>query len=372
MDSRKVPLAREDQGRFAGQAAGAAPWILGILAVVGIAVAANWHSIAGSHRGASNAAMDAKLGLVVSTPATQATTQQAVQGQQQPRATTTSQAPQQQPTQETTNPTAPQQAQQPTTKQQPQTTTSSSGRPAQSSTQAPTQTAAGTTPNTDQTTCVRVRQPNLYTDCGPGGSTMGCVATTTRGLFGSSFWGCTVVIPGTAPYHVTEPCISLQEAMTCRQRAVSRAQVLMDAGGCPQAVTGTISGLGNRIPLQVRIVGPTGSRIISAILDTGGVTTQLPDADMRAIGDVPVGSISTSWPLVSRGTLREYQYRVPYPQVYDHGAWVPLGWGTMTIYGVQAIPAGVGPLVGPDVLKAGTQLSTAGQYWSLVPPCPGQ
>jgi len=159
---------------------------------------------------------------------------------------------------------------------------------------------------------------------------------------------------------------------TCRTAAIERATELLQDNGCPGPISGTISSswAGNRINLTLRVPGPSGSPTVAVILDTGGVDTQLPNSVMVAAGFKPSGSITTVWPLVQRGTLTENIYHVPYPEVLDNGTWVPLGYGTATIYGVVNMPASVGPLMGPDMLKAGTRLSTDGSTWTLTPPCP--
>lgn len=221
--------------------------------------------------------------------------------------------------------------------------------------------------------CTTVSGATQYSTCGPDGSVACLLYQTPAALFGTlTGWRCSVEV-GTgadlAMYTVQHSCAGLARSMTCRPETIRQATELLAAGGCPGPVTGTISGSGNRIRLEVRIVGPAGSRVLPAILDTGGVDTQLPNADMKAVGYTPLIQTTGSWPLVSQRPVAEWLYDAPYPQISDHGAWVPLGFGTMAIHGT-AVPAGVPPLVGPDILKAGTRLSTDGSTFTLTPPCP--
>ena len=221
--------------------------------------------------------------------------------------------------------------------------------------------------------CVTVSDANQYSACGADGS-MACLTYQTPApLFGTlTGWRCSVEVgagASLAVYTVQHSCAGLAQAMTCRQETISQARVLLAADGCPAPIRGTIGGIGNRIPLTVRMVGPAGTRTIAAILDTGGVDTQLPNADMLAVGLTPTTETTAFWPLVSSAPVKEGTYTASYPEVYDNGAWVPLGWGTMTIHGAD-VPAGVSPLIGPDVLKAGTALSTDGSAFTLTPPCP--
>ena len=222
--------------------------------------------------------------------------------------------------------------------------------------------------------CTSVTTADQYAACGPDGSIACLTYQTPAPLWGTlSGWRCSVEV-GTGGalrvYTVQHACAGLAQAMTCRRETIGQATLLLDAGGCPGPVTGTISGPGNRLPLTVRIVGPAGSREIAAILDTGGVDTQLPNADMLAVGLRPTTETSASWPLVQSRPVREWTYTAAYPEIYDNGAWVPLGFGTTTIHGAD-VPAGVSPLVGPDMLQAGTRLATDGRTFTLTPPCPG-
>jgi hypothetical protein len=143
------------------------------------------------------------------------------------------------------------------------------------------------------------------------------------------------------------------------------------AGPCPAAITGQISGTGNRIPLQVEVVGPNGvGSQESAILDTGGVQTFLPDADFRAAGYTATSSYTTSlggW----TGVVNTYQVPGSALLVLDGNTFVPLASGSLSVRGAppDAFNSGIQPLIGPDVLQQGARLSTSGSSWSLTPYC---
>ena len=222
--------------------------------------------------------------------------------------------------------------------------------------------------------CAPVNTATQDVICGQAGSAVCGTYQTPAPLFGTlTGWRCSVEV-GTgaalAVYTVQHSCAGLGQAMTCRQETISQAETLLAADGCPGPIHGTIGGAGNRIPLTVRIVGPAGTRTFAAILDTGGVDTQLHNADMLAVGLTPTTETTGSWPLASSAPVKEWTYTTGYPEVYDNGAWAPLGLGTTTIHGAD-VPAGVSPLIGPDVLKAGTALSTDGSAFTLTPPCAG-
>lgn len=240
--------------------------------------------------------------------------------------------------------------------------------------QAPETPATASTGGVAASACTAVATSTQQVVCGQDGSAVCGTYQTPAPLFGTlSGWRCSVEVGSGASlalYTVQHSCAGLAQAMTCRQETVAQGSELLAADGCPAPITGTISGLGNRIPLTVRIVGPSGTRTISAILDTGGVDTQIPNADMLAVGLTPTTETTARWPLVSTAPVQEWTYTASYPEVYDNGAWVPLGLGTTTLYGAD-IPAGMSPLIGPDVLKAGTRLATDGSAFTLTPPCPG-
>lgn len=218
-----------------------------------------------------------------------------------------------------------------------------------------------------------VSSASMYSICENNGS-IECYSTSVPApLFGSyGEWQCSTQT--FSPFHTyttTASCIG-DAVYTCRMTAINEATQLLDDNGCPGPVSGTItpSWDGNRISLTIRIPGLKASPTVGVILDTGGVDTQIPNSIMQEAGYTPSGSTITEWPLVNQTALHEYIYHVPYPEVLDDGTWVPLGYGTATIYGVVNMPFSAGPLLGPNVLKAGTDLSTDGSAWSLTPPCP--
>jgi len=143
------------------------------------------------------------------------------------------------------------------------------------------------------------------------------------------------------------------------------------AGPCAPAITGQISGAGNRIPLKVEVVGPSGvGPQEDAILDTGGVQSFLPDADLRAAGFTATSSYTTSlggW----TGVVNVYQVPGSALLVLDGGTFVPLTGGSLSVRGAPpgAFTSGIQPLIGPDVLQQGARLSTSGSSWSLTPYC---
>lgn len=139
---------------------------------------------------------------------------------------------------------------------------------------------------------------------------------------------------------------------------------------CPPALTGTITSqlVGNRILLQVELSGPAGTRGgLHVMLDTGGVDTIFPDSLLRQLGYRPFGSEPGSG-VVPGATTTDYLYHVPGSaiRVLDHGSYVPLATGTLTVIG---IPGGTDYGLGPDILKHGAKLSTSGSRWTLTPPC---
>ena len=143
------------------------------------------------------------------------------------------------------------------------------------------------------------------------------------------------------------------------------------AGPCAPAITGQISGAGNRIPLRVEIVGPNGvGSQEDAILDTGGVQSLLPDTDLRTAGFVPISTTTISGIGGSPIDVNVYQVPAAALLALDGGTFVPLANGTLTILGgPQAAFNGLQPLIGPDVLQQGARLSTSGSSWSLTPYC---
>lgn len=143
---------------------------------------------------------------------------------------------------------------------------------------------------------------------------------------------------------------------------------------CPPAITGemTSSATGNRIPLQIDLVGPAQTVSFSAILDTGAAQTVLPDSVLQQAGFTPVGSGSIGGVVPGAETqANEYKLPVNDIEVFDNGndEYVPIGFGTLFVWGVPG-SGSVDSLIGPDVLKLGASLSTQGASWTLTPPCP--
>ncbi len=155
--------------------------------------------------------------------------------------------------------------------------------------------------------------------------------------------------------------------------AESGTATLAPANGptCPQALTGTITPAitGSRIDLTVDLVGPalTQNGLI-VMLDTGGVQTYFADNLLRKLGFTPYMQTQTGG-IVPGATGPAYMYHIPGSalQVNDHGTSVALATGTLTVMGIVG-----GNLygLGPDILKHGAKLSTSGNEWTLVPPCP--
>jgi hypothetical protein len=149
--------------------------------------------------------------------------------------------------------------------------------------------------------------------------------------------------------------------------ALAQASV---AGPCPSPITGVISGAGNRIPLEVEISGPSGKVTENAILDTGGVDEYFPDSDLRSAGFSPTGTTTSSlggW----SGTVNEYSLPASALLVLDGEAYVPIATGTLVVFGAPSVAfsGGIEPLIGPNVLQQGAELSSSGSQWALTPPC---
>ena len=144
---------------------------------------------------------------------------------------------------------------------------------------------------------------------------------------------------------------------------------------CPPAITGemTSSATGNRIPLQIDLVGPSQTVSFNAILDTGAAQTVFPDSVLRQAGFTPFTSSSIGG-VVPGAEAPANAYKVPANdiEVFDNGddEYVPLGYGTLLVWGVTGSGASVDSLIGPDVLRLGASLSTQGSSWTLTPPCP--
>jgi hypothetical protein len=136
---------------------------------------------------------------------------------------------------------------------------------------------------------------------------------------------------------------------------------------CPPPLTGTITGPGNRIPLRVTVLGPSGGAGVRVFLDTGGMHTTLPASTLLGLGFRPVGSEIEAG-IVPRSTQTVQVFRIPGEDfwVQDNGRPVPLATGTLTVFGS---PAATFLTLGPDLLKHGVALSASDGAWSLTPAC---
>lgn len=139
---------------------------------------------------------------------------------------------------------------------------------------------------------------------------------------------------------------------------------------CPPPITGSITSqfFGNRINLQIKLAGPSGSsQPMTAILDTGGVNTNLPNALLQQLGFTPF-MVTVGGGIVPGATDTEYLYLIPASDllVQDNGSYVPLATGELLVTGIPGLQ---GPGVGPDILKHGASFSASGSTWSLTPAC---
>lgn len=139
---------------------------------------------------------------------------------------------------------------------------------------------------------------------------------------------------------------------------------------CPPPITGSITSqlFGNRIDLSIELVGAYAtSQPITAMFDTGGVNTYLPNELLQQLGFTPFAS-TVGGGVVPGATDTEYLYQVPASDllVQDGGSYVPLASGELLVIGIPGLQfAGVGP----DILTHGATFSTSGSLWSLVPAC---
>jgi len=137
--------------------------------------------------------------------------------------------------------------------------------------------------------------------------------------------------------------------------------------GCPPPLQGTLTGVGNRIPLQVQITGPNGSETFRGILDTGAPATILPDSLLRRLGFEPIGEDQPAGGIGSSPAIMR-PYRIPYPKVYVDGyGWRALDRGEVIVYGLEKSVMTV-PLIGMNTLEA-ARLEMSGRIWSLSLPC---
>jgi hypothetical protein len=143
--------------------------------------------------------------------------------------------------------------------------------------------------------------------------------------------------------------------------------------GCPQPLSGKLTLLGNRIPMEVWLQGPNGSggtELSGAFVDTGAATTTLPDSVLQELGYTPVGYTTISG-VVNGASSGANIYRVPGDafEVYEtgQGEWVPLSTGTITVDGV--IDSSM-ELLGPELFRNGASLSLNDRIWVITPVCP--
>lgn len=139
---------------------------------------------------------------------------------------------------------------------------------------------------------------------------------------------------------------------------------------CPGPVTGTISGAGDRIRLQINLSGPAGAKDgVNVILDTGGIQPTFPDGLLRSLGYTPTWGPLVASGIVPNATVQEYLYDIPATAItiMDGGRSVPVATGNLSVMGIVG---GSGDyLLGPSVLKQGASLSTSGPNWTFIPPC---
>jgi hypothetical protein len=145
--------------------------------------------------------------------------------------------------------------------------------------------------------------------------------------------------------------------------------VTLTAAPCPPPLSGRMTGpwSGNRIALTVRVVGPAGTRTMTAIFDTGGVQPTFPDAVLRQVGYQPQGETFVGG-VVPGAWTNSYVYQIPGQalQVLDNGRFVPLATGSLQVMGVPQLGF---VFIGPSILRQGASIATAGATWTLQPPC---
>ena len=140
---------------------------------------------------------------------------------------------------------------------------------------------------------------------------------------------------------------------------------------CPLPITGTITSAltGNRIILNITLTGPKATQSgIQVILDTGGAEDYFPNALLRQLGFTPLQKTTVSGVVPGANSVA-YLYHLPGDAflVEDQGQLVPLANGTLTVWGI--VNGSVEGL-SPNILTHGAALSTSGNRWTLVPPCP--
>lgn len=134
---------------------------------------------------------------------------------------------------------------------------------------------------------------------------------------------------------------------------------------CPPPLTGTVTA--TRIFVTIRVNGPTGSATMPAIIDTGGAQGWMDAGLLNRLGYSPLpGSRfdAAGYLGAPPGTVG-YLYRIAYPDILDHGRFVPLGHGTVLVEGIEGLSrwnpdAGLGP----DQLQQAS-FALNGTAWTL-------
>lgn len=189
---------------------------------------------------------------------------------------------------------------------------------------------------------------------GPGGWTGWPVPGRAPAPVGAGGWRATA---GLGPARIQTPALPAPAG-----DAHDQAQI------CPAPLSGTFSPewQGRRIDLQLKLAGPKGSQSLSAMLDTGGVTSTFPDAMLRRLGHQPIaGPIPVLG--IGKGPLTGYRYRIPFPAVRIADGWQALGQGDLVVIGLVDSQFAY---VATDVLELGNlALATRGSQWTLTLPC---
>lgn len=134
---------------------------------------------------------------------------------------------------------------------------------------------------------------------------------------------------------------------------------------CPPPLTGAVTG--TRISVTIRLTGPAGSATVPGMIDTGGADGWFDAGLLNRLGysPLPGSRFDASGYLGAPPGTVGYLYRIAYPDILDHGRFVPLGSGTVVVEGVQGLShwspdAGLGP---PQLQQASFALN--GLSWTL-------
>ena len=149
--------------------------------------------------------------------------------------------------------------------------------------------------------------------------------------------------------------------------ALAQASV---AGPCPSPITGVISGAGTASRLRSRSPGPRARSPRTPSWTPAGWTSTSRTAICGARGSAQRGrppQVSAGW----SGTVNEYSLPASALLVLDGEAYVPIATGTLVVFGAPSVAfsGGIEPLIGPNVLQQGAELSSSGSQWALTPPC---